>query len=79
MNLVGYEDRLKKVLISDKEENPSKLINVLKSDIINILTNYMEISYDDLDVTLSIDENGLFVFNAYSKVRRLKNLSAVIE
>ncbi|MBQ2864496.1 MAG: cell division topological specificity factor MinE [Clostridia bacterium] len=79
MELVKSEARLKNILVSDKEENPLKIINVLKSDLINTLKNYMDVSYDDLDVNITINEYGQFVFSAYLVSRRLKNLSAIIE
>lgn len=77
MELINCEDRLRQVLILDKEENPGKIINVLKSDLIYVLKNYMEITLDDLDVTITINEFGCFVFNAYAKVKRLKNLTTI--
>lgn len=79
MELVKSEARLKNILVSDKEENPLKIINVLKSDLINTLKNYMDVSYDDLDVNITINEYGQFVFSAYLVSRRLKSLSAIIE
>lgn len=79
MEIVKSEARLKQILVADKEENPMRIINVLKSDVLNTLKNYMEISSTDLDVSITVDEYGFFVFNAYSKVRRLKNLGAIIE
>ena len=79
MELVKSEARLKQILVADKEENPLRIINVLKSDLLNTIKNYMEINNNDLDVSITIDEYGLFVFNAYAKVRRLKNLGAIVE
>ncbi|MBR2468240.1 MAG: cell division topological specificity factor MinE [Clostridia bacterium] len=76
-DIVLYENRLKNILVADKEENPMRVINVLKSDLLCILKNYMEINGDDLDISLTVDEKGMFVFNAYSKFRRLKNLGAI--
>lgn len=77
-SIVLSENRLKNILVADKEENPLKVINVLKSDLLTTLKNYMEISGEDLDVTITVDEFGFFVFNAYSRVRRLKNLGAIV-
>ncbi len=79
MELVKSEARLKQILVADKEENPLRIINVLKSDLLNTIKNYMEINNNDLDVSITIDEYGFFVFNAYAKVRRLKNLGAIVE
>ena len=78
MKELEYENRLKNVLVIDKQDNPLKIVKVLKSDILNVLSNYMDITNDDLDLTITVDEYGNFIFNAYSKVRRLKNLSAIL-
>lgn len=73
-----YENRLKNILVADKEENPMKVINVLRCDLLTTLKNYMEITNEELEVSITVDEFGFYVFNAYSRVRRLKNLSAII-
>lgn len=79
MQLVKGEARLKQILVADKDENPIRIINVLKSDILNVLKNYMEISNSDLELNITCDEFGFFVFNSYCRARRLKSLGAIIE
>lgn len=76
-NIVLSENRLKNILVADKEENPLKVIQVLKRDLLDTLKNYMELNGEELDVTITVDEYGFFVFNSYARVRRLKNLSAI--
>ena len=39
------ENRLKNMLIKDKQDNPQKVTGVLKSEILYVLKNYMEILY----------------------------------
>ena len=39
MELVKSEARLKQILVADKEENPLRIINVLKSDLLNTIKN----------------------------------------
>ncbi len=73
------EVRLKNVLVSDKEENPTKVLGVLKSDILNVLSEYMEISSDDLILNINVNNLGQFVFSCSATIRRLKNLSRIIE
>ena len=63
------ERRLEKVLIKDKSENPDKMQILLKSDLLKLLQNYMEISDLELDFNVSSDGYKLYV-NAESK--RLK-------
>jgi cell division topological specificity factor len=47
------KDRLKIVLINDRVTNSSHMLDMLKRDIVNIVSNYMEISTDDLDVQIT--------------------------
>ena len=75
MDIVKVQERLRSVLVSDKEENPNKILSVLKSDVLNVLKQYMEISGEDLSVDVTINQFGQFVFSANATSRRLKNLS----
>ncbi len=54
------EDRLKKVLIRDKNENPKHIMNVLKSDMLQVLNNYMDIKSENLDIEIVVLENGAY-------------------
>ena len=71
MALIGA-DRLKGVLIQDKKENPLKIINILKSEIVYVLQNYMEISNDDLDFDIVVSNEGKYIINFSAKANRLK-------
>ena len=55
MKELEYENRLKNVLVIDKQDNPLKIVKVLKSDILNVLSNYMDITNDDLDLTITVE------------------------
>ena len=79
MKALKFEDRLKNVLVSDKQDNPLKVVKVIKSDILKVLQNYMNISSEDLDVNITVDEYGNFIFTSYAKVRRLKSLGAILD
>lgn len=71
------ESRLKSVLIKDKGEQ-LKLIGILKSEIINVLKNYLDISADSLDLNFALDETGSYNLEILAKVDRLKNLCAIM-
>ena len=51
--------RLEKVLVKDKTEDPKKLAEILKSDLLNLLQNYMEVK--DLNVDFEVDTEGYFL------------------
>lgn len=75
--LTVCNERLKSVLINDKKDNPNKILNVLKSDILYVLKNYMEITSDNLDVNISIDGLGVYNITILANVRRLKTLNCI--
>lgn len=56
------KDRLKLVLVHDRTDCSSQVLEMLKNDIIKVISNYMEIDEDELDIqitqTESDDKNG---------------------
>ena len=75
--LVVCSERLKNVLKSDKKDNPNKILNVLKSDILYVLKNYMEINSDNLDVNISVTSIGTYNLTVMANVSRLKTLNCI--
>lgn len=69
-----FEDKLKKVLLKDKTQNPQFLIPMLKSDISNVLKNYMDIKKLDIDFFVE-DNNYYLVLKAVST--RLKEIGLI--
>ena len=67
-------EKLKKVLVSDKHLNPSLINEVLKSDVYNLLLNYMELSESDIITKIEIDEKGDYIFRCKAKATRLKTI-----
>ena len=64
------EDRLRNVLVIDKGVNAS-LNSVIKSDILYILKNYMEITAENLNIEIAADGQGSYDVYINAKVRRL--------
>ncbi len=58
--------RLEKVLIKDKTEEPKKLEEILKSDILNVLQDYMDVSNLTVNFNVSLDGYKLCI-NADAK------------
>ena len=75
--LVVCNERLKNVLKSDKRDNPNKILNVLKSDVLYILKNYMEINSDNLEVNISVTNTGTYNLTILANVSRLKTLNCI--
>ncbi|HEY8423152.1 MAG TPA: cell division topological specificity factor MinE [Clostridia bacterium] len=69
--------RLKRVLTVDKV-NPSsqRLGDVLKSDLVLLFNNYMEI--DNLQLDINFDQNGSCYVSVNVVSNKLKNFSAIL-
>ena len=51
------KDRLKLVLVHDRVDCSSQVLEMLKGDIIKVISNYMEIDEDELDINITQTEN----------------------
>ena len=52
------KNRLQLVLIQDRMNTTPELIEMLKSDILKVLSNYVEIDEDDLDIDMDSSPDG---------------------
>ena len=51
-------DRLKLVLIHDRAKCSPQILEMLKTDIIDVISNYMEIDEGDMDIQISTEDTG---------------------
>ncbi|MCI1959249.1 MAG: cell division topological specificity factor MinE [Clostridia bacterium] len=75
------KDRLKLVLVHDRANCSSQVLEMLKGDIIKVISNYMEIDEDELDInitqTRSEDNNGTVpVLYANIPIKSMKRKSS---
>lgn len=66
------EDRLKNVLISDKQFSPEKVKKVLKSDAYQMLSNYCNLSPENLSTSVEVMSDGKYKFCIVATSDRLK-------
>ena len=66
------EDRLKNVLISDKQFSPEKAKKVLKSDAYQMLSNYCNLSPENLSTSVEVMSDGTYKFCIVATSDRLK-------
>ena len=71
-NISQAETRLKKIISSDKKENPIKIERLLKSEIYYILKNYFEINSEDMSLNLKINEDGKYQLQLNAISRSIK-------
>lgn len=50
-------DRLKLVLVHDRVDCSSQVLEMLKTDIIKVISNYMEIDEEELDIQITQTES----------------------
>ena len=61
--------RLEKVLVKDKTEDPKRLAEILKSDVLNLLQNYIEV--ENLNVNFDVGLDG-YKFSIDVEAKRIK-------
>ena len=66
------EERLKKVLISDKQFCPDRIKKVLKSDLYSLFSNYCILSPENLYVDIEVLKDGSYKFEVQLTTDRLK-------
>lgn len=69
-------NRLKSMLLKDKVSTPTHISEVIKSDIYDILANYMELFSEDLKVDIECDERS-FIVNIKARTARFKQIGAL--
>lgn len=59
-DLANLENRLKNIIVADKKENPEKIEILLKSEIMNVLKNYFDITSEDVSLSILINDDGKY-------------------
>ena len=66
------KDRLKVVLIHDRANIPPEVMQALKNDIIEVISHYMDINKNEMEISLENDDNSVALL-ANIPVNRIKN------
>ncbi|MFA6851046.1 MAG: cell division topological specificity factor MinE [Selenomonadaceae bacterium] len=67
-------DRLKVVLIHDRANISPEVMNHLRDDIIKVISNYMEINQQDMEISLANDDDSVALI-ANIPVQKMKHVS----
>ena len=59
-DLANLENRLKNIIVADKKENPEKIERLLKSEIMNVLKNYFDITSENVSLSILINDDGKY-------------------
>lgn len=66
------KDRLKVVLIHDRANISPEIMQALKNDIIEVISHYMDINKNEMEISLENDDNSVALL-ANIPVNRIKN------
>ncbi len=77
-NLSLCEERLKNMIVSDKKENPMRIVKIVKSEVLYVLKNYFEITASDIDVEIGVNEEGRYQININGVSRAIKVASCFV-
>lgn len=50
--------RLDNVIKKDKQINPQYMKDIIKSDIFYLLNNYFEVEYEDVDISIEVNDSN---------------------
>jgi hypothetical protein len=68
--------RLKSVILHDKTVADTSFLNVLKSDLARLLSNYLELA-DKPTVKLEVDEQGVYQLRVKASAEKVKSVSVL--
>jgi cell division topological specificity factor len=68
------KDRLRLVLVQDRSNCSPQILEALKVDLINVISNYMEIDESGLDVTISNEDQSLALVANIPILRMRRNI-----
>ena len=66
------KDRLKVVLIHDRANISPEVMQALKNDIIEVISHYMDINKNEMEISLENDDNSVALLDNIP-VNRIKN------
>ncbi|MFA6859986.1 MAG: hypothetical protein WCR30_01190 [Clostridia bacterium] len=78
MSSIGEKQatRLKSVLVGDKTQDNKRVCELLKSELVNVLEEYLCLQGDQI-VKLEMNEDGEFVVSMNAKASRIKNFGVI--
>ncbi len=74
MKELSVVNRLKKVLIYNKDLPSNAIQNIIKSDIIKVLNGYTQLIEDSVFVNFNIEKDGGYNFSISGKVSHIKDI-----
>jgi len=67
-------ERLKDILKRDKENISQPMLNMIKSDIYNVVNAYLDVKQNDVSIKYFINEDGFYEIDLKIKTKRIKKV-----
>ena len=61
--LVKCENRLRNVMLMDKQEVPLRIVRVVKAELLYVLKNYFDVASENMSVDISLNATGQYVLS----------------
>lgn len=74
MRSLTCEERLKEMIVIDKQDSPQKMNKLIKSEIIFLLKNYFDLTADDVALNIDVDEYGRYIISMSASARNIRNV-----
>ncbi|MBE5738217.1 MAG: hypothetical protein E7354_00575 [Clostridiales bacterium] len=58
--VLSCEERLRNMMVIDKKENPQRIEKLLKSEVVYVLKNYFDITSENIDLKLIVEQDGKY-------------------
>lgn len=75
---MDLKKRLNSIITTDKKTNPKYILEIIKSDFYYLINNYFEVDFNDISVSLDV-ENEQYKIQINSSGERLKMVKILPE
>jgi hypothetical protein len=72
------KERLRKIRINDTVTEIEGMLKTLKNEEYKLLTDFMTLSFDDLDLYVDITKNGEYILTVKAVSRKLIDIGKII-
>lgn len=74
MRAMTCEERLKEMIVLDKQDSPQKMNRLIKSEMVFLLKNYFDVTAEDVSVDIDINEQGRYTIVVSALARNIRNV-----
>lgn len=73
------KDRLKNIVVGDREELSQNALNMIKIDLAKTLDSYFDIDANSFFINCNLDEEGKYILNISAEASKIKKVGINIK